>query len=93
MIGKAGMHKWGKFGAFAASFILATNGSGQTLEFGDNVFRILECRQVHTYEFTANAGDRVIAHVTECNDFGGICSGASFAEIIALRDSDQCPTR
>ena len=47
--------------------------------FGDNALSTLACQETDSFSFACgSAGDIVVAHVTECSDFGGVCNGACF---------------
>jgi hypothetical protein len=65
--------------------------TGQSIQFGNNIFGTIGCGETDTFSFQANAGDVVVIHVTECSDFGGVCRGAClcFDQCVELRQSNN----
>jgi len=61
------------------------------LQYGTTIADLIECGARKTYTVSGNKDDKLLVHLTETNDFGGVCNGvASFAfdQCIEVRHSD-----
>jgi hypothetical protein len=60
-----------------------------TIQYGNTVSGGIECGTMNQYTLIANAGDKVVLHVTEIADGGGICFGVAacaFDQCVEVRD-------
>ncbi len=48
-----------------------------TIRYGDNLNDVIVCGTTDTLVFNGYAGDVVVIHVVELNDYGGICGGTA----------------
>lgn len=61
----------------ATLMLISDPVASEPLGFGESLRRS-QCETNNTYEFASVADDVVVAHMTECHDFGGDCGRAAF---------------
>lgn len=61
------------------------------IHYGENMIANLGCDAEDVFQFQGNPGDRIVAHVVELADFGGVCHVACycFDQCIELHDEDD----
>jgi hypothetical protein len=62
----------------------AALGADRPIALGQNAIDSIECGGNDAYMADLAIGDQVVAHMTECNDYGGVCFG------VAACAFDQC---
>ena len=65
-----------------------TAAAQSTINYGDNLTLPIACRGSQTLNLAAQAGDSILVHVVETQDFGGVCGGACccFDQTVTLTD-------
>jgi len=62
-----------------------------TIGIGASILDSLNCGETDFFSFSTAIGEKIVSHVTECSDWGGICSGFAsfqFDQCIELVDND-----